>query len=446
MTERSLQRRIRHAIDRERTAAALPIEAGVAVAVVGPTGNDFYVNYGLRDRESSLRVTSDTIFESGSLTKAFTAAALVMASRRGRLSLDEPLNAPKPVLGLSDSGLTRDVTVADLLSHRSGIPGNDLLWYFGDMDRADVLRALAGIDVVSGAFRRRFIYNNLTYGALGHLFYELTGMSWPTAITTGVLTPLRMSSTSFQPASDERDVAVPYVGMDRTSRVDVSAIAAAGTIRTSARDLSRWMDGLLNNAVFASDPSRHESISARMFRTEVDVIDVGPVLLRGLEWIEGPLSYGLGWFIGTRRGEQVVFHPALIDGFSHAIALMPERRLGIAVLTNTNLSALPGAVVCSALDSMLEGVEPVAGVYANPSFGSVVIEEHEDELLLRYGRHAWPLLWKRGNLAEITVTAFGLQIPLSVTFAPGPTGGVTVGVPFTLDPATPPQVFTMLSS
>jgi len=439
-------------------AGALPPGAGLAVAVIQNGEIVLTHTCGLRERDRNLPVTPRTRFEIGSLTKAFTAAAVLSPRDSGPVDVDRPINASTQLLHLSDAEVTRTISIADILSHRSGMAPHDLLWYFRRLEGRALLSRVAHLELVPGAFRRTFIYSNLMYGALGHLFDGLIGEGYDAFLTRRVLQPLNMRSTSLHITDDEEDVALPYVEMRRVTRVDMSTISAAGGLKSTLQDMTRWVQCQL---AAGRDPHGEELIPrdalALMHTRHMPADTVNPILLRGLEWLTETLEYGFGWFLGKTQGMKVVFHPALIDGFSLAVVMIPERRLGFVVMTNVNLSDAPGLLIQELLTALLhrpatdedsDEQRPldrdriVIGTYENPAYGIVRVKQLRDQIVLEYEGNAWPLTWNSEHTAVVEVPAFGVRIPLPVTFDNHNGSVKHLSIPFSLDARVNPHVFT----
>lgn len=435
---------MRLTLESEIGSGAIPPDTGLAVGVVD--GDTTWVGaYGLRERDRQLPVTPRTVFEVGSATKAFTAAALVVASEAGRIDLDAPL--PPGTIALSDAAVAARVTIIDLLCHRTGLPANDLLWYLSAPAPAALARAVSQLPIPPGAYGT-FTYNNMLYGMLGLAFERLVGMTWKDAVSRTFLGPLGMTSTSFGPCADEGDVALPYVGGRRVPRADLGALAAAGAMRSSAEDLTRWLAFLLRGGVSEGGSRVISGDGVRsLFRRRVSADTLSPLVLQGLEWLGPDVGYGLGWMLGATHGAPAAFHPGLIDGFSCALVVIPEQRRGVVALANLNGTALPGRTIQAVLDHLAGatrtepaamGPEPtVAGIYTNTAYGALALETSRWGWKLRYGQHAWPLVWKDECEAEFVVTAFGLAIPL--TLRVDEQGALAI--PFSLDPRVAPELF-----
>ncbi|MBN8613886.1 MAG: beta-lactamase family protein [Deltaproteobacteria bacterium] len=436
-------------IGAEVDAGALPPDAGIAVALVRGGRTERWT-FGLRERDRGLPVTQATMFDLCSLTKSFTAAGLVKAADEGRLDLDRPINAAKRLLSFPNERLNDDVTVADLLSHRTGITAGDLLWYFGQVKRGALLAAVEQLPTIDGAFRRAFLYNNILYGVLGELYPALTGETWESWITTGLLEPLGMTATTFAPGV-ELDVALPYVVTRRVQSADASAVAAAGAMRSTLDDSARWLAFWTNGGRAADGTSvLSERSIARMFDRAVAFGGASPMLLSGLEWAASDLHYGLGWFVGTYEGRRLTFVPGFVDGFSNVMAVLPDERIGVVVLSNVNYCGAVGRLSRAVLDAvtktMTAGPEPdprsvFAGEYRNQTYGNVTVAKRGSRWHLQYGGRAWPLTWNDGGAAQAVATVFGLEIPLPLVCRLTE-GRPEIDIPLSLDPRLQSQTFT----
>ena len=462
MTNRSLNTRVVDVIGRQEASGNLPPGAGVAIAVLRDRDLPLSETFGFRDRERELPVTPGTIFEVGSITKAFTAIAALIASEDGRLDLDGPINRSRAVLTLADFRLSREMTIGDILAHRTGLPSNDLLWYFGHLRSHNLLDLVAQIEPLPNAFRRAFSYNNTMYAVLGHLFTELVGESWESYVTRRILEPLHMTSTVFHISERQQNVAVPYIGTRRAKRMDLTVIGAAGAIKSSLEDMTRWMAFLMDGRNAHEETLLSARSLAVMQSPQMAVDFVHPLIQQGLEWLGPDLKYGYGWFLGSIRGVKVAYHPGFIDGFSTAAAIVPEKRTACVVLANVNLSRVPELLVQDLLSELIPSEKQTAAVpevtrpfhadsslvgkYQDPVFGvvSIAVDGQLATLTLTYMGNQWPLRWTGENAAECSLTVFGLEFPCPVRFDVDSGKVVRLTMPFSLDPRAPDRVFTRM--
>ena len=448
-------------------AGWLPPDAGLAIALVMDGRPDVVATRGLRDRRAGLPVTERTVFEVASLTKTLTAATVVAAAQDGHWTLETPFAAlAGTALGSGPEGST--ATLEDLLCHRAGLAPHEPLWYFADPDAGlgDLVARLGRLQACPGAFRGRFSYSNLGYAALALPFEARLGERWVDYARRRILAPLGMHDSSFGPITGERDVAVGGWGERTMARKDVGATVAAGGLRTSARDLARWLrwqigadgDDLLTAA---SRAAMHTQRSA--------VAEKNPVFYQGIEAFTATPGYALGWFVGEAAGQPFLFHPAYVDGFSAMVALVPARGLGVAVMTNQNISAAPGLathhIVARAIGLpavLARAPEPPApavtaataapiptgwrGRFDYPAYGAIALEAAGSEPVIRYHGHVWPVRIEPRQQTGTAITAtadivmFGVPFPFAVTVTEA-----TVTLPLAMDPRAEPVVFDATS-
>ena len=449
------------------------------VAVAGARNGSIHLasTRGLRDRASSQPVTSSTLFDLGSLTKAFTALALLRAHEGGRMDLAAPLRGWLD-FDWPDPEAAAELCLLDLLSHRSGLPAHHLLWYRradGPLDLAEVLPHLS---MLPGGFRRTFAYTNLGYGLLGQKMEKLTGAPWAASVASAVLEPLGIENASLGTATEEVDVAHPYAGGQRLERLDAEAVAAAGAMRVSLDDVARWVEWLSGGPAHRASIVSPEALE-RAFRAHVALTQPEPMMQLGWTWLETIQGYGLGWFVGVAHGRRVAFHPGFVDGFSTAIAVLPDDGVAFAAMANDHLSALPGMVVgelvraavgdptprseadeadpalprdgASARETQMAAeVTPddwnVEGVYAHPAYGCVTVRREADGLVFDGPGPRWPLRRTGEDAGEVIVAPFGLTTPLPVRFERASGARPRrFEVPLSMDPRLPPEVFTRVT-
>src|SRR5579884_1772344 len=169
---------------------------GVAIGLVRDGEVVLAQGFGKRDREAGQDVTPHTIFGIASCTKAFVALALAMLVDEGKLDWDAPLRNYLPGFKLSDSVASERATTRDVLSHRTGLPGHDLVAYGTQLSAEELLKRLPHLEM-NRDIRAAWQYNNLMYGIAGYLIQCLSGQSWDAFIQQRILEPLGMKSTSF---------------------------------------------------------------------------------------------------------------------------------------------------------------------------------------------------------------------------------------------------------
>lgn len=347
--------RLTQLLEQERKRFGVP---GLAVAVVADGEVALSRGFGHRDAAATESVTDHTLFAIASCTKAFTATLLATLVSDGLLDWDTPVREYLPRFRLRDPVANEMATVRDLLCHRTGLPRHDLTWYANPLlDRPQIIDRLRHLES-SASFRSTWQYNNLMFLTAGYLAGELLGTSWEAGIRDRLLEPLGMTSTCFSPgeASATGDWARAHLERDgaltEVPRVDFPACGPAGSIYSSAVDLTRWLllnasDGRIDGREIIAPVALHETRQPTM-----PVADEGP-------WSEVlSVGYGLGWMVEVYRGHRIIQHSGGIDGFSSRVVIVPERGFGVALLANLDGSSLPQACAYHALDEAL-GLEPL---------------------------------------------------------------------------------------
>jgi CubicO group peptidase (beta-lactamase class C family) len=345
---------------------------GCAVAVVRDGQVELTHGWGLRDRESGLPVTQDTLFAIGSVTKAFTATTIGALVDEGLLEWDRPLRDYVPGVRLHDPSASDRVTIADLLSHRSGLPRHDLTWVGQPgRSRAEIVRSLRFLPL-SRDLRQEFQYCNLGYLVAGHVVEALSGVPWEDFVRGKLLGPLGMarSNLSVGEMLADADHAAAYRRKNGVivpvPQRPLPAVAPAGAINSSAADMARWLlaqlgSGQLDGATVMSPATAKRQLTPHMLLPEHEAMP-------GLT----DYAYGLGWLIGWYREHKVAMHDGGIDGFTTHCMLLPDDGIGVAVLTNSSASLMHAVVACRVVDELL-GAEPldVFG-FVKPRFDAVL--------------------------------------------------------------------------
>jgi len=333
---------------------------GLAIAVVKDDSVVFARGYGVRRLGTGAAVTPRTIFAIGSCTKAFTAAALAMLVDSARITWDEPAGSYLKGFTLSDPYVSRELTVRDLLTHRSGLMRGDALWYATPYDRAEVLRRIRLLKP-SWSFRSRYGYQNIMFLAAGEIVPAVTGISWDGFVRERIFAPLGMSATTTSVAQLDSlgDVATPHERFDGRERAiawrNLDNIGPAGAINSNVLDMARWIRLQLGRGVMDGRRLLSAAVIKEMWSPQT-IIPLDSVTER-LRPSTHFLAYGLGWFLSDYRGRKLVSHTGAIDGFRAAVGLVPEERLGVVVLTNGGEPgrALTNALFLRVVDAYLVG-------------------------------------------------------------------------------------------
>ncbi|MFH1687592.1 MAG: serine hydrolase [bacterium] len=346
--------KLRQFIDTVRTVWKVP---GISVAIIHHDKVVMSEGFGYRNLEDSLPATRTTMYPIGSATKSFTAAGLALLVDRGQVDWDEPVRTYLPGFRLYDSWASERITVRDLLTHRSGLPRHDAMWYNSDATREELVRRLAFLEP-NIDFRSGFQYQNMMYVAAGYLIEKVSGETWETYTKKNLFVPIGLARSNFSIDILEKspDHALPYREADDGIRLipyrAVSNVGPAGSINAGAVDMARWMRFHLRRGLVGVDTQLlSESLMEEMHQPAV-VVDGEAEPERLMQ------CYGLGWFVEAYRGIRRVYHGGNIDGFSALLSLYPDNDLGIVALANLDDTPLPEIITHYAADLFL-GLSPV---------------------------------------------------------------------------------------
>lgn len=326
---------------------------GVAIAVVKDDKVVFAKGYGVRKVGDPAPVDERTLFAIGSTSKAFTAAAIAMLIDEGKLKWDDRVTKYLPGFELYDPYATRELTIRDLLSHRSGLPGGDLVWYGTERGRDEVLHRVRYLRPAS-SLRSRFGYQNIMFLAAGQIVAKVSGLSWDEFIRLRFFQPLGMtaSNTSIRELNGNvasphdriggKITAIPYRSLDN--------IAPAGAINSNVAEVAEWVRlqlgrGSIGNRRLISEAAIKEMQSSQ---TVMRADSAFSLWYPGIRFV----NYGLGWILSDYRGRKVVEHVGSIDGMRAQVALIPEENLGLVVLSSRGTS-LPTALSYRIFDAFL---------------------------------------------------------------------------------------------
>lgn len=332
--------------------------AGFAVAVVEKNKIVYAKGFGYRDYEKKLPVTPYTLFPIGSCTKAFTAAQIGILEGKGKLNIDKPVSTILPELRFFNNDMNNNVTLRDMMSHRTGLPRHDFSWYVWKTPSRDSVVQRIQFQEPTLSLRQGWQYNNFMFTAQGVVTEKLTGKSWEQNIREQFFTPLGMthSTVTLADMEKEADIARGYeLYRDSLIRLmpyyDIDAMAPAGAINSSVQEMANWAIAWINEGKFQGK----EIFPANFYR---QAISAQMAIGGGAPGKERPdihgNDYGFGWFLSSYKGHYRVEHGGNIDGFSASTSFFPSDSLGIIVLANQNNSRIPGLVRNIISDKILQ--------------------------------------------------------------------------------------------
>lgn len=396
---------------------------GLAIAIVKDKKVYLAEGFGFRDIQKQTPVTPDTIFAIASCTKAFTTFALGILVDEGKLNWDAAVREYFPEFKMYDPVATERITVRDLITHRSGLPRHDAVWYGASFSRKELLHRLAFLKP-SKDIRYVYQYQNLMYTAAGFLIECVTGMSWEEFVQRKIFEPLGMTHSNFsvKDTKNTENFALPYRLIKNRLRqlpfLNIDALGPAGSINSSVSDMAKWLllhlnNGKWNNQQIISPETLKEIHSPQMVINEELKYDE---LLYP--------SYAMGWNVQPFRGLLLLRHSGHIDGFSAMASFMPQKNIGVVVLTNLSNTPVTYILTYTIYDSLL-GVTPAdwnkrfreekekerrehirkrrklstnrikntkpshpisdyTGKYEHPGYGTIIIEKHKQSLVFQF--------------------------------------------------------------
>ena len=325
---------------------------GIAVAVVVEDEVVLAEGFGLRDLENEYPMTANTLLAIGSASKAFTTFALGTVADKGLMEWEKPVQTYIPWFRMHDLFASERLTPRDLVTHRSGLPRHDLVWYNDtELSREELVRRLVHLKPSAG-LRSRFQYNNLMFLTAGYLLEVLTEETWEQAVRSLVLEPLKMERTNFSVDASQQDPdhARPYREEDeKLERIpfrSLTNMGPAGSINSSVNEMSRWIMVHLNQGKFESRQLIQPETLRDMHLAHMTT-GATPSIPEVI-----PCGYGLGWFVDTYRGHRRVHHGGNIDGFSAMVSLFPQNGLGFVLIANKNGTGLPELLIRHAADKI----------------------------------------------------------------------------------------------
>jgi CubicO group peptidase (beta-lactamase class C family) len=331
---------------------------GVAIAIVKNDQIVLAKGYGIRRVGEATPVDEKTLFAIGSSSKAFTAAAVAMLVDEGKLKWDDPATKFLPGFQLFDPYVTREITVRDLLCHRSGLDRAEFIWISTPYDREEILQRVRHVKP-SASFRAKFGYQNILYLAAGQAVASVSGKSWDDFMSRRIFAPLGMSSSSTTIRSfagkGHDNIATPHAKVEeKVVNIpwrNIDNIAPAGSINSNAVDMAQWLRLQLGEGTYKGTRLISSGALKEMHTPQTIIRKEPPWSLFYPD--SHFLNYGLGWFLHDHRGRKVVQHGGNIDGMSALVAMIPEEKLGVVILTNMNGTVLPTALMFRVFDAYI---------------------------------------------------------------------------------------------
>lgn len=327
--------------------------------------------YGVRKLGAAARVDAHTIFPIGSNTKAFTTAALAILVDRGKLRWDDRVVDKLPGFRMYDPYASSEMTVTDLLVHRSGLglgEGDLMMFPTTDRTRAELVHDIRYLKPAH-SFRAGYDYDNVLYVAAGQLVEAVSGQRWEDFVQQQILDPLRMQDT--QTSIDARTAnqvslhgknttPVRGVGAQQvlTTVMTGAVFAPAGALQVSAADMGRWLRLQLDGGRLDKNRRIFSAAAARMLWTPQTLIPISampPPLALAQPRFD---AYALGFEVQDYRGHRIITHLGGVLGGYSAVVIIPERHAAFAIMLNSEDAGTLFAMREHLLDTLLGLASP----------------------------------------------------------------------------------------
>ncbi|MEI6242914.1 MAG: serine hydrolase [Chlamydiota bacterium] len=428
---------------------------GLALSVIHKGKEIKVAGYGVKQRGTFDKVNSETVFQICSLTKAFTALVVSMLVEQGKLEWEQPIVTYLPSFKLKVPYAQENITLRDLLSQRTGLPGISKqswrLWWHTGRSTQDLMHRLSFVEAAY-PFRSHFSYNNMSYVVASQAIAKVSGSSWEKLCKEKIFQPLGMKRTSLSHAFllEDKNVAsahlLPSLKKEPIPWQNWDNMSATGGINSSAQDMAEWLKYcLLNRAVFITTRSPQGLFEVEGFLDEISM-PAWAIYTHN----QSIVNYGFGWMMYTLNNREVFFHTGICDGMQSILAIVPEESLGISILTN-EASHLGAACLLNGLldrflqlpktdwhrkaHGIIENMDKTAlqqrkhleisrekntiptlhlgdyaGEYVHPAYGSIQLSIRGDEMLISLFSHEEGRLkhWQKDEF-EITDVPSALQ-------------------------------------
>jgi CubicO group peptidase (beta-lactamase class C family) len=385
---------------------------GLAIGIVANNKLIYSKGFGVRSKSNGLPVDTRTVFQIGSTTKAFLTATMAIMVDRGKLRWDDRVVDLYPEFQLKDPWVTREFRVFDLPAQRSGLPPlvNDILMML-NFKEPEMIRSLGHVEPVS-SFRTTFAYTNITHLLAARIVAKATGApDWNAVLQKELLDPLGMKDSTYTAEAieaapnhakghrwtPEGTIEVPF------TPIFPYHLAGSGNINSNIEDMARWARMQLGNGTF---DGRRIVSSENLAYTRMPKVAV-----------TDQVFYDLGWYSYLTPNGNILWHDGDALSFGSFVGLVPDKNIGIIILTNeTNVEA-PNSLGVWVLDRILGNAKhdpvaenlknakatfeatakrfakpanprpfpplaPLAGNFVNSSFGKAVLTLKDDALVI----------------------------------------------------------------
>jgi CubicO group peptidase (beta-lactamase class C family) len=310
---------------------------GIGVGIVVNDKLVFAKGYGYRDYEKKLPFTPTTLCQIASNSKLFTAVAAGMLVEQGKLTWDNPVRDAVPTIQFYNDQLNNNVTLRDMLSHRTGVTRHDLIWFKSPFTRKQLFEKLKYLEPQQ-PMRETFLYNNLMFSAVGYIVELKSGKTWEQYVRENIFQPLDMPTSTYT-ISDmlkHPDHGVPYREKRDSFELymipyyeDTEGVAPAGAIISNIDELSHWLIALMNDGKYNGKQVLRPNVLKATMQPAIGLPNaLGEAL--GYWELLNP-DYGMGRQTASYRGRLLTFHGGDLPGFHSQVSFLPNDKIGVIV-------------------------------------------------------------------------------------------------------------------
>ena len=334
---------------------------GLALAIVKDGKVVLARGYGVKTIGTTDKVDAQTQFGIASNTKVFTAVALGMLVEQGKLQWDKPVIDYLPWFAMYDPFVTRELSIRDLLVHRSGLGlgAGDLLWWpASTYDRKEIVRRLRYIKPAT-SFRTAYAYDNVLYSVAGEVIEAISGRTWEDFVQSEILAKVGMthSNVRHSDAGEAGNVATTHAMVEGTLKTVAPMVSdntnPAGGINAGAEDIAKWLMVMADSGKLADGSRLYSARTARQLWSIVTPMGTGTAPPHLAPLSTNFNGYGLGLGLRDYRGVKVATHTGGLPGYVSRVTTVPSARLGVAVLTNAESGAAFDAITWRIVDHFL---------------------------------------------------------------------------------------------
>ncbi len=333
---------------------------GVAAAIVSSDSIEFQKGFGSTAIKDGSAINQHTLFAIASTTKAMVVSGILILVDEGKLSLDDLVIKHIPELHFQDPSLTQQITIRDILAHRTGLPSTDVWAFFQDLSLDQQIKKLRMVKPIA-AVRTRMIYQNTMFELAGLIIERVSEKKWDKFLTERLWSPIGMKETygnRAQIPSSKSHVLPYYYSEDKLVQAEWSLtpehVDAAGSVWSSIHNMSLWAQFLLRGAKtidgkqLISDKSVAEMFTPHQLASNADFYPI--TKFTKPNW----RSYGLGWFQQDFQGRKIDFHTGSLAGLVAIIGLDRANNKAAIMLANRDHAEMRHAFLWKTMDNRAE--------------------------------------------------------------------------------------------